>query len=536
MRPRDFGRVASAAGDVLIIGGGMYGLTIARASAARGLRTTLIDADDFGSGSSFGQKLLHGGLPALRRGQIGRARRAIRDRRDFARLAPWLLRPIPVIVGTYRSVVKSRLALRTVFKIDGWLGRHRNVAVEPELHLPAARLVSRAATVRLFPGLREEGLTGGAQWYDYQVVENERLIIALAAAAEQTGAELVNHVEAIGAVRENGRIAGMNVRDVLTGQESEIRASLVINAAGGAASALLAAVGTKPSWPTLRALTVVTTKRAMDIALAAPSADGRVWMVIPWQGRAIIGTRFTPAARDGAQSQTIESDLHAFVEEANRAFPALSLRREEIALVQSGLVPATEHGGQLTPLPAPRIIDHGGAGADGVITVLGGEYTAARRTADQLVALVGRKLGRRLRSPSPAVSALPGAGIADHEALAIETARTLGIELPLPLIRHLIGRYAEHTATIVRLMAAEPALGQSLPDRLNVAAEIVYAIRHESAVRLGDIVIRRLGLGATERPSNAVLYAAAAIAAAELDWDAARTADEIARVLEFYSV
>ena len=140
MRPRDFERVAAAPCDVLIVGGGMYGLSIARAAAASGLRTTLIDAADFGSGSSFGQKLLHGGLPALKRGQLGRARRAIRERRDIARSAPWLLRPVPVIVGTYRSVVKSRMPLRAAFKIDGWIGRDRNLGVEPELHLPAARL------------------------------------------------------------------------------------------------------------------------------------------------------------------------------------------------------------------------------------------------------------------------------------------------------------------------------------------------------------------------------------------------------------
>jgi glycerol-3-phosphate dehydrogenase len=191
------------------------------------------------------------------------------------------------------------------------------------------------------------------------------------------------------------------------------------------------------------------------------------------------------------------------------------------------------------PLSSPRIIDHGdhgAAGANGAITVLGAEYTSARRTASQLVALVGRKLGRRVQPASAEAAALPGAGIADHEALVIETARNVGVELALPLIRHLIGRYAEHSATIVRLMAAEPALRQPLPGRPHVAAEIVYAIRNESAVRLADIVIRRLGLGATERPNDFLLRAAAAVAASELDWNAARTEAEIARVVEFYRV
>ena len=351
MRPRDFERVAAAPCDVLIVGGGMYGLSIARAAAASGLRTTLIDAADFGSGSSFGQKLLHGGLPALKRGQLGRARRAIRERRDVARSAPWLLRPVPVIVGTYRSVVKSRMALRAAFKIDGWIGRDRNLGVEPELHLPAARLVSRAATVRLFPGLHQDGLTGGAQWYDYQLVENERLIVALAAAAEQAGAELVNHVEGVSALRENGRVAGMKVRDVLTGAESEIRAPVVVNVAGGKASGLLAAFGVSRSWPLLRALSVVTTKRATDIALAAPSADGRVLTADPLAepGHRRAEPDACAARRQFRSGNGVRRAARSY-DEANRAFPSLNLKREEITLVQSGILPATaDRAGRLTP-------------------------------------------------------------------------------------------------------------------------------------------------------------------------------------------
>src|SRR5918999_1696817 len=162
MRPRDLDRLSSAAYDVLVIGGGIHGLAIAYEAASRGLRTALVEADDFGSGASFNhQKTAHGGLRALQSGRLDRAREAIRERRALARIAPWLLRPLPFLVGTYRSVVRSRLALRSAFAIDAWLGRKRNASVEPELHLPKPRLVSKAATLRLFPGVRQQGLTGG---------------------------------------------------------------------------------------------------------------------------------------------------------------------------------------------------------------------------------------------------------------------------------------------------------------------------------------------------------------------------------------
>src|SRR5512145_924585 len=209
MRPRDLDRLASTTYDVLVVGGGIHGLAAAYDAASRGLRTALIDAGDYGGAASFNhQKTAHGGLRALQTGRIDRARQSIFERRALARIAPWLLRPLPFITGTYRSVVRNRLALRAAFKIDEWLGRHRNDGVEPELHLPAPRLISRAATLRLFPGIREEGLTGAAQWYDYQMVESERLTFAFAAAADRAGADLANYVEALHPVRTGGRIGG----------------------------------------------------------------------------------------------------------------------------------------------------------------------------------------------------------------------------------------------------------------------------------------------------------------------------------------
>src|SRR6187551_479382 len=150
MRARDLARFEAGTYDLLVVGGGIHGLASAYEAASRGIRVALIEADDYGSGASFNhQKTAHGGLRSLAAGQLGRARESIRERRALARIAPWFLRPLPFLVGTYRSVVKNRLALRAAFKIDTWLGRKRNQSLEPELHLPTPRLVSKAATLRL---------------------------------------------------------------------------------------------------------------------------------------------------------------------------------------------------------------------------------------------------------------------------------------------------------------------------------------------------------------------------------------------------
>jgi glycerol-3-phosphate dehydrogenase len=538
MRSRDLARLAATSYDVLVIGGGIYGLTCAYEAASRGASVALVEADDYGAGTSFNQqKTAHGGLRSLQSMSFGRAREAIRERQALARIAPWLLRPLPFIVGTYRSVVKSRPALRLAFAIDARIGKHRNAGVEPELHLPPARLLSRTATLKLFPGVRQHGLTGGAQWYDYQMVENDRLTFAFAAAADRAGADLVNYVEAVSPLRNGGRITGFRVRDGLSGSELDVRASVVVNAAGARAGHVMSLAGISRPFPLVLAMNLVTSKPAADIALAAPDSHGRMLTLVPWRGKAIVGTGQSTSVATSATPDVPASEIERFTTEANGAFPALKLTPNDITLVHRGLVPAVVRGDRVDLLPVSQVLDHASEGADGLVTVVGAKYTTARATAERVVNLVGRKLGKRLARSTTASRILPGAGIADHEALTIETARHLNMEVPLPVIRHLIGRYAEAAAEIVKIVAERPSTAAAVaPGGATIAAEIVHAIKHESAVRLSDIVVRRTALGAAGHPGQIALEASASIAAADLGWEAGRVREEIDAVARIYVV
>ncbi len=539
MRPRDLDRLAGSTYDVLVVGGGVHGLAIAYEAASRGLSVALIEASDFGSGASFNhQKTVHGGLRSLQSARINRALEAIRERRALARIAPWLLRPLPFLVGTYRSVTRNRLALRAAFKIDEWLGRKRNVGVEPELHLPAPRLVSKAATLRLFAGIRPEGLTGGAQWYDYQMVEADRLTFAFAAAADAAGATLANYVEAMDPIREGTRVAGMTAKDQITGRSITIKARAVVNAAGSHAGVVMKRFGVKRELPMLRALNLLTSRRASDMALAAPTSAGRMLTLVPWHGLALIGTSQSRSMVQPDDVEVSAADIQSFIAEANEAFPALKLTREEVTLVHRGVVPAVAgRNGAPELRPVPAIWDHASESAAGAFTVVGVKYTTARAVAERAVNQIGKRLGARLGPSRSATTVLPGAGIADHEALAIETARALNLELPLPLIRHLIARYAEGAAEIVRLIGERPDLLAPLsPDVPTIRAEVLHVIRKEQATRLSDILIRRTGLGSKGHPPDAAIRASAVLAAAECGWDGQRTSDEIRRLQEFYTL
>jgi glycerol-3-phosphate dehydrogenase len=539
MRPRDLARLSSAAYDVIVIGGGIYGLACAYDAASRGLRVALVEAQDFGGATSFNhQKTAHGGLRSLSTGQLGRARESIRERRSLARIAPWFLRPLPFLVGTYRSLPKNRLVLRAGFRLDSWLGRHRNDGLEPELHLPTPRLVSKAATLRLFAGIRPDNLTGGAQWYDYQMVEADRLTLAFAAAADRAGADLANYAEAIDVVREGGRVAGIVVRDRLTDATIGIKAPVTVNAGGAHAGEIMRLFGVERPFPLLKAMNLVTSKHASDMALAAPAASGRMLTLVPWRGRALVGTSQSAAFVQPGDTGVHAAEIDAFISDANYAFPALKLSRDDVTLIHRGIVPAVSGRGGVPELKSsPEILDHAGDGAAGALTVVGVKYTTARGVAEQVGHAVGKRLGRRLPPSRTAMAALPGAGIADHEALAIETARDLDLDIPLPTLRHLISLYAERVADVIRIIPEGTELSATVDAGVEtIGAEVVHAIRHEMAIRLSDIVIRRTGLGSAGAPPQAAVARCARIAAAELGWDDARTSDEIATVSRFYEI
>jgi glycerol-3-phosphate dehydrogenase len=330
----------------------------------------------------------------------------------------------------------------------------------------------------------------------------------------------------------------MRVRDVLTGATMDVSAAIVVNAGGAAASSVTAAFGVSGAPPLLKAMNLMTSRRASDMALAAPSGEGQMLTLVPWRGRALIGTAQSRTFADPADNGVTAADIEGFIATANEAFPALKLAREDVTLVYRGLVPAVEgRSGRPELRATPQILDHARQGVEGAVTVAGVKYTTARRVAERVVNMLARKLGKRIRPSRTSITPLPGAGIADHEALAIERARNHRIDVPLPLIRHLIGKYAENAAAVVSLFAERRELATPVSsDAPTIAAEVVHAIRAEMAVRLSDIVIRRTALGAAGHPGQPALRACAEVAAAELGWDDARMSREVEDVDRFYRI
>src|SRR5919201_104088 len=273
---RDLDQLASQTFDLLVVGGGIYGLTIAYDAAQRGLGVALVERDDFGSGASFNHlRTIHGGLRYLQTLDIKRARESVRERRTLARIAPHAVQPLVFALPITRSITQGKLAMRAGFLLDRLVAFGRNRGVPPSHRLPAGRVVSRGTAIQRFPGLRRQGLTGAAVFYDYVTVEPDRLTFAFALAAVEHGAVVANHLEALEPMVANGRVAGVRARDPLTDRRVEIEARVTVNATGSQVDRLLKPLGVTAAIPFVKAMNLVTTRDAGEEALAGRALSAR---------------------------------------------------------------------------------------------------------------------------------------------------------------------------------------------------------------------------------------------------------------------
>ncbi|MFI5176955.1 MAG: FAD-dependent oxidoreductase [Vicinamibacterales bacterium] len=533
--PRQVEDLARGRFDLLVVGGGIHGLFAAYDAALRGLSVALVERADFGGGLSFNhQRTIHGGLRALEGGHLGKARQQIHERRTWARIAPHLLRPLPFLVGTYRWTRRSRWLLKAGFSVYDVLGRGRNADVSPELHLPTARLESAAATRRLFPGIADGSLTGGAIWYDYQTRHPDRLTWTVALAAAQAGARLANYVTAVRPLTAGSKIMGAEVRDELTGATHTIEASATLLAAGGNLPLVMGAFGVDEAPALVRAMNVLLDRPARDIATAAPGPSGRMLTAVPWRGFVLVGTHQSTGPVAADESHPPVEAVEACLADVNATFPRLKAELKDIRMLHYGLTPGIVRNGRADLLPDPQVIEHARRGVPGLFSMVGVKYTTARVAAERAVDVISRSLGRAAPRSQTAARVLPHAGIADAEGRLIEVLRELGVDLDREVIEHLTSWYGTEAPDVARFAASTDRVDRLDPHAPVLTAEIAYAATRAQAHRLSDAVLRRTLLGSAGHPGRAALERAADVMAQTLGWSAERRTQELAATEAVY--
>ena len=542
---RDLRQLADTRFDVLVVGAGFYGVTAAWDAAQRGLSVAIIDRDDFGAATSFNNlKTLHGGLRSLTAFNLKQARLFIRERRALARILPHLVRPLPFVVPTTHHPKRSRLVMRIGLAMSDAVARDRNQGLQdPGTHLPASRIVSREEALRLNPLVSANGVTGGAVWYDYQMQSTDRVTLSFLLSAVDAGACAANYVSAKGFLQEYGRVTGVHAEDRLTNTALTIRASVILNAAGPWAAALLSSLPVEtrgaPPPKLSRAMNVVTRKMVEDHACGGLADGGRYLLMIPWRDVSMLGTSHD--AHDGTADQlkVTRWDLEAFLKDARAAFPHAALNSSDVRLVHRGLLPTVSaEGSHVQLVKESRVVDHGHHGLPGLVSMFGVRYTTARQTSEEAVDAVFRSMGHatppRCRT---AETPLVGGSInnMDNFLRAVLLRDVEGI--PGPTLRRIATTYGTGYDSVLQIVRDMPVLARPLGRSCEViGAEILHAARAEMALKLGDAVIRRTEAGAAGHPGSDALEHAAFIMARALGWDDARMRSEIDEVENFYKL
>ena len=376
--------------DLVVVGGGVYGIMTAREATRRRLRPVLLERAEFAAATSANSlRILHGGLRYLQSLDLQRSLESMRERSWWLRNFPDQVQPLACLMPLYGEGMRRPLALRVALRLNDLLGRFGGGDL-----LPPGRVVD-AWTVRdIFPAVDPHDLKGGAVWYDAFAPEMPRLLLEVLGSACAEGAVALSHVEALDVLIEGARCAGVRARDRRSGAELQLRAPVVINTAGPWAPGFAAACGGDASglfMPTL-AWNIAFRRTALaDHALAVARRKGaQIYFLVPWRGMMLAGTGHA-VWHDGPEPVTVsEPLLEAFIADLNDAVPGLRIEPAEILQVFAGLLPAQRVGAAALAKRAV-IVDHGiRHGPAGLYSVSGIKLTMARavgaRVLDQAFA------------------------------------------------------------------------------------------------------------------------------------------------------
>nr|WP_229739996.1 glycerol-3-phosphate dehydrogenase/oxidase [Nocardia rhizosphaerihabitans] len=508
--------------DVLVIGGGVTGAGAALDAASRGLSVTLVEARDFAAGtSSRSSKLIHGGLRYLEQMDFALVREALKERGLLLNtLAPHLVHPVPFLFPLQHRVWE-RAYIGAGIALYDTLGGARTV--------PMHKHLTRTGALELAPALRSDAMTGAIRYYDAQV-DDARHTMMIARTAADRGATVLTRTKVTGLVRDGEQVVGAHVVDLETGAAHTIRARSVISATGVWTDDMIKMTGVDFPFHVQmsKGVHILVPRDRLDLHTGLiMRTEKSVLFVIPWAEHWIIGTTDTAWSLDKNHPTATAADVQYILDHVNAVLRE-PLTRADIVGTYAGLRPlmtgATKETAKLSR-------EHAVAEpAPGLFVIAGGKYTTYRVMAADVVDAVTNRLGGDIPASATAQLPIVGAeGYRDMLAESAELAATVG--LPVDVVEHLLGRYGTLATDIFALVGADPTLRLPIPGAPDyLAAEAVYAVTHEGALHLDDLLTRRTRIS-IEVPDRGLAAAPeiARLIAPLLGWDAETTNAEINR-------
>lgn len=501
LSPREaaWARLESEAFDLVIVGGGVIGAGAARDAALRGLRVAVVEADDIASGtSSRSSKLVHGGLRYLEQGDLSLVFESVSERRVMMQIAPHLVRPLGFLFPIYTSAPVGLTTLRLGLIVYEGLALFRS----PRKH----RTLTTAQIAREIPGLKTEELRGGPLYYDC-MTDDARITLETLLDARDAGAVVLTYGRVDKLLHEDGKIAGVRVRDVLGDRTVEVKAGAVINATGPWSDRVRSAGG-RPSnqLRTTKGVHIVVPAERVPLThtiVCFHPKDQRLMFVIPWGDQVYCGTTDTDYEGDPADVAADRADIDYLLAAMNDYFPAANIVPDDITATWAGLRPLIRTEG-VAPSQVSRehVIT---TDDDGLVSIAGGKLTTHRRMGAEVVDEAVRILEKHGRTHAPLKPArtdkrpLPGAvdwpAKDDGTAVAAKIAEAAGGVLPEATCRYLADRYGTAGIALAKAAAADQRLLAPLvPGRPEILGQVDWAVQNELAVTVTDVLERRTQL------------------------------------------
>ncbi|MBF4600862.1 MULTISPECIES: glycerol-3-phosphate dehydrogenase/oxidase [unclassified Frigoribacterium] len=515
--------------DILVIGGGIVGAGSALDAVTRGLSVGIVEARDWGSGtSSRSSKLVHGGIRYLEQLNFRLVREALIERGLLLqRLAPHLVKPVrflyPLSKPVYeRFYIGAGMALYDIFSWTG--GRPPGV--------PHHRHLSKTQVLRAIPSLSKDAVVGGLTYYDAQV-DDARYVSSLVRTASSYGAHAASRIRVEGFVKVGERVVGVKAHDYQTGEHFEIRAKQVVNATGVWTDDTQAMVGERGQFKVRASkgvhLVVPRDRIHSDMGMIFRT-EKSVLFVIPWGRHWLVGTTDTDWDLDKAHPAATAADIDYILEHVNKVM-AVPLTRADVEGVYAGLRPLLAgESDQTSKLSREHIVAHT---VPGLVVVAGGKWTTYRVMAEDAIDEAVAALDGR--TPESTTMEIPLLGAEGYHAAwnkRGKIAKAFGVHKVR--IEHLLNRYGTLTDEVLDLIRDDPSLAEPLPGADDyIRAEVVYAASHESALHLEDVLARRtrISIEAWDRGESAAPVAAKLMADV-LGWSDDEAEAEVANYLK----
>ncbi|MCF6325016.1 MAG: FAD-dependent oxidoreductase [Gammaproteobacteria bacterium] len=532
--------------DIVIVGGGSHGGALAWQASLRGYKVLLLEREDFVCAtSSNSMKIIHGGVRYLQRLDIVRLRLSVFERTKLLSIAPHLVFPLKCVIPTYKKLSKNKWVVGAAFRLYDLLSAGRNRGISECKQIPDTRTLSKYELKQAFPGIKDNGFTGGAVWYDATVRSAERLVLSYLFSAQELGANILNYTAVTDILTEAGQVVGVVAIDKFSQKEVRVKCGLVVDATGPWSFFRQYCDQARKKWYFTKAVNIIVNRRLVDDAIgltvpASKNAVSRMLFLAPTENATAIGTWYfhceggTVAANDVTQNE-----ITLILQDINSVLSGVVLTLNDVSRVQVGLLPIKS--GE-APVGDPDLISdseiemadkYGGPG--GLVYIQGTKLTTALSSSIRCLDVINANTKGRF------AKAIHSEKLFDWQTTDKYGEFLSGCEVKYKhlwsadTVREIIGCLGTKIKRVAAIAEANMELQGVVPGGANISLALVaYIIENQRVFTLSDLLLRRLNVGAYSVPAMETVECCADMLARHSGWSQAVRAENIRDLLETY--